>query len=45
MARTSINLNFPGNTEDAFVLYQSVFGGELGYDGIDRFRDMPGLDI
>ena len=45
MARISINLNFPGNTEDAFVLYQSVFGGELGYDGIARFGDMPGLAI
>ena len=33
-------LNFPGNTEEAFAFYRSVFGGEL----IDlmRFRDFEG---
>lgn len=41
MARTSIYLNFPGNTEDAFNFYKSVFGGEFGNDGIARFGDMP----
>lgn len=44
MARTSIYLNFPGNTEDAFLFYRSVFGGEFGNDGIARFGDMPAMD-
>lgn len=44
MARTSIYLNFPGNTEDAFLFYQSVFGGEFGNDGIARFGDMPHME-
>lgn len=44
MARTSIYLNFPGNTEDAFIFYQSVFGGEFGNDGIARFGDMPHME-
>lgn len=41
MASTSIYLNFPGNTEDAFNFYKSVFGGEFGNDGIARFGDIP----
>jgi PhnB protein len=44
MARASIYLNFPGNTEEAFVFYQSVFGGNFGNDGIARFGDMPAMD-
>jgi PhnB protein len=44
MARTSIYLNFPGNTEDAFIFYKSVFGGEFGNDGIARFGDMPHME-
>jgi PhnB protein len=44
MARASIYLNFPGNTEEAFVFYQSVFGGNFGNDGIARFGDMPEMD-
>lgn len=32
-------LNFPGNTEEAFDFYKSVFGGE--YTSLVRFRDMP----
>ena len=32
-------LNFPGNTEEAFTFYESVFGGEI--TGILRYRDMP----
>ena len=31
-------LNFPGNSEEAFKFYQSVFGGELF---ISRFKDTP----
>lgn len=33
-------LNFPGNTEEAFTFYQSVFGGEF-IGGISRFKDTP----
>ena len=44
MARTSIYLNFSGNTEQAFNFYKSVFGGEFGNDGIARFGDMPHID-
>jgi PhnB protein len=32
-------LNFPGNCEQAFNFYKSVFGGEFGH--ISRFKDMP----
>ena len=44
MARTSIYLNFAGNTEQAFNFYKSVFGGEFGNDGIARFGDMPPME-
>lgn len=33
-------LNFPGNTEEAFTFYKSVFGGEFS-DPLVRFKDMP----
>ncbi len=38
----SINpyLNFPGNTEDAFNFYKSVFGGEFA-GGIMRYEGTP----
>lgn len=41
---TAINpyLIFNGNCEEAFLLYQSVFGGEFPYVG--RFSDMPSGD-
>lgn len=32
-------LNFPGNTEEAFNFYKSVFGGE--FTSVVRFKDMP----
>ena len=32
-------LNFPGNAEEAFEFYKSVFGGE--YSSLVRFKDMP----
>jgi PhnB protein len=32
-------LNFPGNAEEAFGFYKSVFGGE--FNSLIRFRDMP----
>jgi PhnB protein len=37
--RTDIYLNFPGNTEEAFNYYKSVFGVEL--DAIQRFGETP----
>lgn len=39
----SINpyFNFPGNSEEAFNFYKSVFGGE--FLAVIRFKDMPGL--
>lgn len=41
MARVSTYLNFPGNTEEAFNFYKSVFGGDFTDGGISRFRDIP----
>ena len=32
-------LNFPGNAEEAFEFYRSVFGGEFA--SVVRFKDMP----
>lgn len=40
-ARTSTYLNFPGNTEEAFLFYKSVFGTEFGGKGIQHFGDIP----
>lgn len=39
MASVNVYLNFNGNCEEAFLFYQSVFGGEFSYMG--RFKDMP----
>jgi len=38
-------LNFFGNTEEAFIFYKSVFGGE--FSSLVRFKDfpMPGVTI
>ena len=36
-------INFPGNTEEAFLFYQTIFGGEFP-GGIRRYKDMPGAD-
>jgi PhnB protein len=44
MARTSIYLNFPHQTEDAFNFYKSVFGGDFTAPGFRRFSDMPPLE-
>lgn len=35
-------LNFPGTSEQAFLFYRSVFGGEFAV--LMRFGDMPGGD-
>lgn len=40
MARVSTYLNFPGNTEEVFLFYKSVFGTEFS-GPIARFKDMP----
>src|SRR5260221_2257070 len=40
MARVSTYLNFPGNTEEAFLFYKTVFGSEFHGDGIQRFGDI-----
>ena len=39
MTKLNIYLNFPGNTEEAFNFYKSVFGGE--FTSVVRFKDMP----
>ncbi len=40
MANVTTYLNFAGNTEEAFLFYQSIFGGEFS-GGIHRMGDMP----
>jgi PhnB protein len=40
MASVSTYLNFPGQTEEAFLFYQSIFGGDF-MGGVSRFGDMP----
>ena len=40
MARVSTYLNFPRSTEEAFLFYKSVFGGEFTAL-IQRFREVP----
>ncbi|MGH2568429.1 MAG: VOC family protein [Bacteroidota bacterium] len=39
MASLNPYLNFPGNTEEAFNFYKSVFGGE--FITLQRFKDTP----
>jgi PhnB protein len=41
MARVSTYLNFLNNTEEAFMFYKSVFGGDFGGPGIARFGEAP----
>lgn len=40
MARVSTYLNFPRNTEEAFLFYKSVFGTEFN-NGIQRMGEVP----
>ncbi len=35
-------LNFNNETEEAFLFYKSVFGGE--FSSVQRFKDMPGAE-
>jgi PhnB protein len=39
MATLNPYLNFPGNAEEAFNFYKSVFGGE--FTALQRFKDTP----
>jgi uncharacterized glyoxalase superfamily protein PhnB/uncharacterized protein YndB with AHSA1/START domain len=39
--RVCTYLNFPGNTEEAFLFYKSVFKTEFIGKGIQRFGDIP----
>ena len=39
--RTCTYLNFPGNTEEAFLFYRSVFKTEFVGNGMQRFSDLP----
>ncbi|MBX2960881.1 MAG: VOC family protein [Cyclobacteriaceae bacterium] len=43
MARVSTYLNFANQTEEAFLFYQSIFGGEF-IGGINRFGEMPSAE-
>lgn len=45
MTKLNIYLNFPGNTEEVFEFYRSIFGGE--FTPLVRFKDMPveGMNI
>ena len=40
-ARVCSYLNFPGNTEEAFLFYRSVFKTEFLGHGIQRFSEVP----
>lgn len=44
MASVNIYLNFPGNTEEAFLYYKTVFGTEFYGKGFMRFKDVPPSD-
>lgn len=41
MAQVGTYLNFKRNTEEAFLFYQSVFGGEFTRGGMMRYKDVP----
>jgi PhnB protein len=42
MHRIDIYLNFNGNSEQAFLFYKSIFGGE--FIAAQRYKDVPGGD-
>ena len=44
MATVSTYLNFSRNTEEAFLFYKSVFGGEFSGGGIARMGDFPPME-
>ena len=44
MAGVATYLMLPGNTEEAFEFYKSVFGTEYAGEGIMRYADAPGAE-
>lgn len=42
MIKLNPYVNFPGNTEEAFNFYKSVFGGEFAT--VMRFKDIQGME-
>lgn len=40
-SRVTTYLNFPGNTEEAFLFYKKVFRSEFNAGGIQRFGSLP----
>ncbi len=44
IANTSYYLNFPGNTEEAFIFYKSVFKTESLGNGMQGFGDLPEVE-
>jgi len=44
MAQVSTYLNFSRNTEEAFLFYKSVFGGEFTGGGVQRMGDLPPME-
>lgn len=40
-ARVTTYLNFPGNTEEAFLFYKKTFKSEFSGKGLQRFSDIP----
>lgn len=44
LPRVVTYLNFPGNTEEAFIFYKSVFGTEFSGKGIQRLGDVPPIE-
>ena len=44
MAKISTYLNFSRNTEEVFMFYKSIFGGEFLDGKINRFSDMPPME-
>ncbi len=43
MARVNTYLNFPRQTEEAFLFYRTVFGGDF-VNGIQRLSDVPAME-
>ena len=41
MAQVGTYLNFHRETKEAFIFYQSVFGGEFSRGGMMLFKDVP----
>jgi PhnB protein len=42
MAAIDLYLSFPGNCEEAFDFYKSIFGG--GFSVLSRYSDIPGAE-